>query len=144
VEDLVLILPQFSFYEFGVQLLGTSTWNSNRLLRMAGRDMEGAVFPSEDINDSGEDRYLAAAAVTGYGGADVNRFVVGGYEGVRRTIEAMAAADASGASLRGEMERLLDNRRHRFVEMMSGDGIRFSTVRMEKVEDFMTVAAPGR
>ena len=45
-EDLILILPQLSFYEFGVQLLGSSAWNSKNLQRMAGRDMEGAIFPA--------------------------------------------------------------------------------------------------
>ena len=144
VEDLVLILPQFSFYEFGVQLLGTSTWNSKRLLRMAARDMEGAVFPSEDVSEEEEERYLAAAAMTGFEGADVNRFVVGGYVGVRRTMEAMAAASASGSTLRDEMERMLSKRQHRFIEMMSGDGISFSTVRMERVEEYGTLAAPRR
>jgi branched-chain amino acid transport system substrate-binding protein len=143
-EDLVLILPQLSFYEFGVQLLGTSSWNSRKLIRMAGRDMEGAVFPSEDVSDSSEERYLAATALTGYEGRDVNRFVTGGYDGVRKMMEAMAAASASGSSLRDEMERMLSDRRHSFVELMSGDGIRFNIVRKERVEEYVTVSAPGR
>jgi branched-chain amino acid transport system substrate-binding protein len=143
-EDLVLILPQLSFYEFGAQLLGTSSWNSRKLLRMTGRDMEGAVFPSEDVSDSGEERYLAAAALTGYEDRDVNRFVTGGYDGVRKTMEAMAASSDSGSPLRDEMARMLDNRRHNFVALMSGDGIRFNIVRKERVEEYVTVSAPGR
>jgi branched-chain amino acid transport system substrate-binding protein len=143
-EDLVLILPQLSFYEFGVQLLGTSSWNSRKLFRMAGRDMEGAVFPSEDVSDSSEERYLAAAALTGYEGRDVNRFVTGGYDGVRKTMEAMAASSASGSPLRDEMERMLSNRRHNFVELISTDGIRLNTVRGEKVEEYGTVSVKGR
>ena len=43
-EDLVLILPQLSFHEFGIQLLGTSAWNSRRLVRMVGKDLEGATL----------------------------------------------------------------------------------------------------
>ncbi len=143
-EDLVLILPQFSFYEFGVQLLGTSSWNSSKLLRMTGRDMEGAVFPAEGISDSSEERYLAAAALTGYEGGDVNRFVAGGYDGVRKVLEAMAASSASEADLRDEMERMLSEKRHNFIELISGDGIRFNIVRKERVEEFVTISAPAR
>ncbi len=143
-EDLVLILPQLSFYEFGVQLLGTSSWNSRKLLRMAGRDMEGAVFPSEDVSESNEERYLAAAVLTGYEGGDVNRFVTGGYDGVKKTMEAMAAASASGSPLRDEMEKMFNERKHNFVERMSGDGIRFKIVRKERVEEFVTVSASDR
>ena len=53
-EDLILILPQLSFHEFGSQLLGTSAWNSRRLIRMAGRDLEGALFPPISISCGGE------------------------------------------------------------------------------------------
>jgi len=143
-EDLVLILPQLSFYEFGVQLLGTSSWNSSKLLRMAGRDMEGAVFPSDDISDSSDERYLAAAALTGYEGGDINRFVIGGYDGVRKVMEVMAAASASGSALRDEMERMLSQKRHNFIDLMSGDGIRFSIVRGERVEEYVTLSGEGR
>lgn len=143
-EDLVLILPQLSFYEFGVQLLGTSSWNSSKLLRMTGRDLEGAVFPAEDISGSSEERYLAAAVLTGYEGGDINRFVTGGYDGVRKVLEAMAASSASEESLRDEMERMLMEKQHNFIELMSGDGIRFNIVRGEKVEEFVTISAPVR
>jgi ABC-type branched-subunit amino acid transport system substrate-binding protein len=141
-EDLVLILPQLSFYEFGVQLLGTSGWNSMKLLRMAGRDMEGAVFPVEDVSVTGDERYLAAAALTGYEGGEVNRFVIGGYEGVRKVLAAMASASESGAPLRDEMERMLSDRRHNFIEKVTGDGIRFNIIRGERVEPFASVYAP--
>jgi branched-chain amino acid transport system substrate-binding protein len=143
-EDLVLILPQLSFYEFGVQLLGTSSWNSSKLLRMVGRDMEGAVFPSDDVSDSSDKRYLAAAALTGYGGGDVNRFVTGGYNGVRKVMEVMAAASASGSQLRDEMERMLSEKRHNFISLVSGNGISFSIVRGERVEEYLTLSDRGR
>lgn len=143
-EDLVLILPQLSFYEFGVQLLGTSLWNSRNLLRMAGRDMEGAVFPAMDVSDSGEERYLAAAVLTGHEGGDVNRFVTGGYDGVRKVMEAMAAASASGLPLRDEMEKMLSERRHNFIELVAGHGIMFNIVRSENVEEYVKVSASGR
>lgn len=138
-EDLVLILPQLSFYEFGTQLLGTSTWNSGRLLRMAGRDMEGAVFPAGTSTDESARRYLAACAMTGDGPGDVNRFVTGGYEGVRSVIEALGASASSGRPLREEMERALSLRRHRFVELAESGGVQLMIVRGERAERYLTI-----
>ncbi len=143
-DDLVLILPQLSFYEFGVQLLGTSSWNSGRLLRMAGRDMEGAVFPVEGISGPDEQRYLSAAALTGYEGGEVNRFIVGGYDGVRMMLEAMAASSVSGKTLRDEMERMLEEKRHEFIALMAGDGIPFNIVRGGKVQRYVVLTASDR
>ena len=106
--------------------------------------MEGSVFPSEDVSDSSEERYLAAAVLTGYEGGDVNRFVTGGYDGVRKVIEAMSSASDSGLPLRDEMEKMLSERRHNFVDLMSGDGISFNIVRRERVERYVTVSASSR
>ncbi|HEY5133522.1 MAG TPA: ABC transporter substrate-binding protein, partial [Candidatus Krumholzibacteriaceae bacterium] len=59
-EDLILILPQLSFHEFGVQLLGTSDWNSKRLIRMVGKDLEGALFLA-DVDTRGAERLFVKA-----------------------------------------------------------------------------------
>ena len=56
----------------------------------------------------------------------------------------MAYASDSGAPLRDEMERMLSEKRHNFVEMVSGDGIRFNIVRRERIESFAVVRAPQR
>lgn len=41
-----LIVPQLAYYEMGrVQLLGTNLWHSDRLVRMAGRFIQGAICP---------------------------------------------------------------------------------------------------
>ncbi len=138
-EDLILILPQLSFYEFGVQLLGTSAWNSRNLLRMAGRDMAGAVFPAESDVNGNERMYRSAAAFTGEQAGDVNRFSVAGYSGVRRVLEAMALSSASGGALRDEMERSLKSRRHQYIEMLTGEGLHFNTVRNEIVLRYTTL-----
>ncbi|MBN2072036.1 MAG: penicillin-binding protein activator [Candidatus Krumholzibacteriota bacterium] len=139
VEDLILILPQLSFYEFGVQLLGTSAWNSNNLLRMAGRDMEGAVFPAViDLKDD-EEAYRSAAAFTDRQAVDVNRFVIGGYIGVRKMLEAVAQSRRNGSSIREEMSKSLENNQHQYIELVSGKGILFYTIRNEKVIDYMTL-----
>jgi len=138
-EDLVLILPQLSFYEFGVQLLGTSAWNSGRLLRMAGRDMEGAVFPAGAASDAEARRYLAACVMTSDEPGEINRFVTGAYEGVRIVIEALASSASSGRPLREEMDRSISMRRHRFLELVESEGIPLMIVRQERAERFMTV-----
>ncbi|RPI75645.1 MAG: outer membrane protein assembly factor BamD [Desulfobacteraceae bacterium] len=42
-----LIAPQFPFHNiFGIHLFGTSLWQSEELIEMAGEYMQGAVFPS--------------------------------------------------------------------------------------------------
>ena len=139
VEDLILILPQFSFYEFGVQLLGTSAWNSKNLLRMAGRDMEGAVFPAVvDLRDD-EELYRSAAAFTGLQVNDVNRFVIGGYIGVRRMLDIIARSRESGSTIREEMTRALENTRHKYIELVAGKGIPFYSVKNEKFVDYTTL-----
>lgn len=138
-EDLVLILPQLSFYEFGVQLLGTSAWDSGRLLRMAGRDMEGAVFPAGAGEGRLAERYLAACALVGEDPGDANRFVAGGYEGVRAVIEALGASATSGLTVREEMERAISMRRHRFLELVEGEGIPLVIVRSERAAPFATI-----
>lgn len=46
-DHLVNILPQVRFYDVQMQLLGLSNWNSETLLKLAARELEGAVFPRE-------------------------------------------------------------------------------------------------
>ena len=138
-EDLILILPQLSFYEFGVQLLGTSAWNSSRLLRMAGHDMEGAIFPAVLGEQAAEEQFATAAAILDEPVGDVNPFLLGGYEGVKIVLNALQRSGVGGEGLREEMIRFFNNRRHPFLELASGQGIPFHTVRRERIEDFMTM-----
>jgi branched-chain amino acid transport system substrate-binding protein len=48
-EELILMLPQIAFYELQIQLIGLSNWNSEKLLRLSQRELEGAVFPGEAL-----------------------------------------------------------------------------------------------
>lgn len=137
-DDLVLILPQLSFYEFGIQLLGPSSWNSSRLLRMVGRDMEGAVFPADIGSEENERSFSAATALVGVPGEEANPFIVAGYKGVRMLIEAVEAV-GGGDALRDELARTLNNRRHPFLDLLTGGGIPFFTVRNERLEEFTTL-----
>jgi branched-chain amino acid transport system substrate-binding protein len=138
-EDLILILPQLSFYEFGVQLLGTSAWNSRRLIRMAGRDMEGAVFPGKISERYDEELFLAAAALLDEPPGEVNRFAVGGYKGIKIVLEAVRAGGGGREGVRGEMIRYFDEIRHPYLDFVSGQGIPIYIVRNERVEELLVV-----
>jgi branched-chain amino acid transport system substrate-binding protein len=135
-EDLILILPQLSFHEFGVQLLGTSDWNSKRLVRMAGKDLEGAVFPEDVESTEGEKRYAAACGATRESLGEVNSVVLGGYDGTRILIDALSKAKSGGDALRDELARTLQTRRSPFLELMAGPGLPFNTIRSERVVPF--------
>lgn len=139
VEDLVLVLPQLSFYEFGVQLLGLSTWHSSRLMRMAGRDMEGAVFLGRTNERRDEEQFAAAAVLVDEPVEDTNPFVLGGYKGVRMLLAAIEDC-ASDGDLKGALTRELHQRRHPFLELVSGDGIPFYTVRRGRLEPYSSLS----
>ncbi|MCD6380167.1 ABC transporter substrate-binding protein [bacterium] len=136
-DDLVLILPQLSFYEFGVQLLGLSTWDFDDLIQMIGRDMTGAVFPAETGTNRDRELYLSAASYIGEPREGTNRFEVDGYIGTKRVIDLLTV-NAPDMSLRKRMEYLLNNRLNPYLEAISSDGILFYTVRNRKKELFLT------
>jgi len=135
-EDLILILPQLSFHEFGVQLLGSSGWNSKRLIRMVGKDLEGALFPADVDTRGGEQLFMGACALVNEPVGEINQVVVGGYRGTRLLLEAINRSQSGGEPLREEMSRLLEKRRHPFLDLMSGEGILFYTVRNERAVEF--------
>ncbi|MFA4947657.1 MAG: penicillin-binding protein activator [Candidatus Krumholzibacteriia bacterium] len=135
-EDLILILPQLSFHEFGSQLLGTSAWNSRRLIRMVGRDLEGALFPADIDQLGGERLFASACALVNEPAGEINQVVIGGYRGTRLLLEALAKSKSGGATLREEMSRLLEKRRHPFLDLVAGEGILFYTVRNERAVEY--------
>ncbi len=139
VDDLVLVLPQLTYYEFGVQLLGSSAWNSKRLHRMAGRDMEGSIFPAVLAEKQIEELYLVAAANTGEPAGEVNPFVLGGYRGMRMMLQALARAGGGGERLRDELRRLMENSLQPYLEFVTGRGIPFFTVRNGRVVPYTTL-----
>jgi hypothetical protein len=136
-DDLVLILPQLSFYEFGVQLLGLSTWDFDDLLQIVGKDMTGAIFPAETGSNGDRELYLSAASSIGEPREGTNRFEVEGYIGTKRVIDLLTI-NAPDMSLRKKMEYLLNNRLNPYLEAISSDGILFYMVRNSKKELFLT------
>jgi branched-chain amino acid transport system substrate-binding protein len=140
-EDLILILPQLSFHEFGAQLLGTSAWNSRRLIRMAGKDLEGALFPADIDQREGERLFTNACARVNEPAGEINQVVVGGYRGTKLLVEALARSKSGGAPLREEMSRILEKRRHPFLDLIAGEGILFYTVRNERAVEYGVLKA---
>jgi ABC-type branched-subunit amino acid transport system substrate-binding protein len=138
VDDLVLILPQISYYEFGVQLLGTSAWHSNRLLRMSARDMEGAIFPQLPEVERDEELLAAAFEYVGESSGEFNTFIVGGYMGTRAILAALAEGATDREAMRGAVSRTLENRPHVYLEFVSGPGITFYTVHDERFGIFLS------
>ncbi|MCZ6765899.1 MAG: penicillin-binding protein activator [bacterium] len=83
-EELVYVLPQVAFYDMQIQLLGLSNWNSERLLRLSKRELEGALFPREAYH--GRDRSSRIQFETRYKelyGGDVHSVASAGYFGMR-------------------------------------------------------------
>ncbi|MFO7916290.1 MAG: ABC transporter substrate-binding protein [Candidatus Krumholzibacteriales bacterium] len=141
-NDLVLIMPQLSFYEFGVQLLGLSMWDSSDLIYMSGRDMSGAVFPAQTREENDRALYLSAAAFVGEPVENVNHFEVRGYVGMREIINVIQAG-GEGTTIRDRMHRALKNRVHPFVRAAAGDGIMINIIRDGRKEEFITYKFPG-
>jgi branched-chain amino acid transport system substrate-binding protein len=105
VEELLQILPQTKFFDLQVQLLGTSQWNSDRLLRLARDELEGAVFPAEAHYGATEARDKALRErIMSAGATDVSPVAVAGYYGTRVVLDAVA----SGASSRDDVRKYLD------------------------------------
>lgn len=55
-QQVALITPQFPFYNvFDVRFLGTSLWQSQELIEMAGDYIQGAIFPAGFFKEGGSD-----------------------------------------------------------------------------------------
>lgn len=105
VEELLQILPQTRAFDLEVQLLGTSQWNSDKLLRLARDELEGAIFPAESHYGSTPERDRALRDRIMAGGAtDLNPVAVAAYYGTRAVLEAVT----SGASSRDDVRAYLD------------------------------------
>lgn len=135
-NDLVLIMPQLSFYEFGIQLLGLSSWNSSSLIYLNGKDMSGAVFPAETARDHERDMYISAAELVNEPAERVNNFEVRGYIGTRQVIDLIASGSGKD-TLRDRMFDFLNRRVHPYIEAAGNDGIPFYRIRDGSKEEFL-------
>ncbi len=105
VEELLQILPQTRSFDLQVQLLGTSQWNSDKLLRLSRAELEGAIFPAEAHYGSTPQRDKAMHdRIMTAGATDVNPVAVAAYYGTRAVLDAIA----SGAASRDDIRTFLD------------------------------------
>jgi ABC-type branched-subunit amino acid transport system substrate-binding protein len=84
-----------------LQLLGLSDWNSDKLLRLTQRELEGALFPNEVHH--GKDRESYQRFVTAYRetyGSDIHPVAAGGYFGMRLLLSALSAGAADREQVR--------------------------------------------
>jgi len=106
VEELLQILPQTKAFDLQAQLLGTSQWNSDKLLRLARDELEGAIFPAEAHYGSTPERDKALRdRIMTSGASDVSPVAVAAYYGTRAVLDAMT----SGASSRDDVRDFLDS-----------------------------------
>jgi branched-chain amino acid transport system substrate-binding protein len=111
VEELLQILPQARFYDLHVQLLGVGQWNSDKLLRLARAELEGAVFPTDShIGSTPEINAMLNQKLAPAAGADASPVSIAGYYGMR----VVMAALEDGASSRDDVRAYLD-------KMLRGD-----------------------
>ena len=108
VEELLQILPQTRFFDLQVQLLGLSQWNSEKLLRLARDELEGALFPAEThYGQTAENERALREKILAAGGTDLSPVALAGYYGTRVVLEAMGEGASSREDLRVRLDRKL-------------------------------------
>ena len=70
---------------------------------------------------------------------DANPFVLGGYKGVTTVLTAIEESMENGSTLQDALKGALHNRRHPYVEIVSGQGIPFYTIRDGRLELYSTM-----
>lgn len=137
IDDLLLLIPQVKFYDLQVQLLGLSNWNSEKLLRLSGEELEGALFPREAYRGKDPAAFVKfREAMTQKGIAEINPISEAGYFGLRLMLEAID----SGASSRDEVRAFLDHelKQDAAGRMAEAQALPLLRVRGGRVMDFET------
>ena len=102
VEELLNLIPQVRFYDLQVPLLGLSNWNSERLLRLSGRELEGALFPAEIYR--GKDPQALRrfeAMMLGKGETEPSPITAAGYFGTQLVLQGLAEGAISRDEVAG-------------------------------------------
>jgi len=99
-----LLATQLIFYDVKVSLLGINAWNSPDLLRVAGRSLEGSVFPDGFFADSpdGEVREFVELYRQRYQ-AEPSLFSAQAYDATRIVLDAVQHSASSGKTVRDHL-----------------------------------------
>ncbi len=147
-DELVNILPQIRFNDLQIQILGLSNWNSDKLLKLAGRELEGAVFPREGYfgKDPAEYERFASKYLERHAGdgklksaADVPPVAAAGYFGARCVLDAIDKGAVDRDQVREFLEADLVTSGDEMLKAV--ESFPFVTVSEGKVREF--VLPPG-
>jgi branched-chain amino acid transport system substrate-binding protein len=135
VEELLQMLPQAKFHDVQVQMLGLSQWNSDKLMRLARDELEGAVFPAESHYGStrAEQSALVAKLATPNTN-DASPVSVAGYYGTRAVLQAIGDGAASREDVRVYLDQHL--RGDPATRAARAAGVPLVRVRAGKIEPF--------
>jgi branched-chain amino acid transport system substrate-binding protein len=139
-DDLMNILPQISFYDLHLQLLGLSSWNSEKLLRISRQAMEGAIFPRETYHGRVRNTYQHFLSRYGaaYGG-EVHPVAIAGYFGLRLLLQATIAGAIDRDRMREYLYEELGGSAER--RMAEADALGILRVNDGKVKEFTAAAS---
>jgi branched-chain amino acid transport system substrate-binding protein len=145
-EELLLILPQIRFLDIEAQLLGPSSFNTERLLRLSAQEMEGAIFPSDIYSGRSREEYERFQSL--YRDAhheDPNPVAVRAYFGAQALLEAIEAGAGTREEVRDRLEALARSRNHPLSRIRQAEALDLLTVRDGRVVPFvMPTEVPGR
>jgi branched-chain amino acid transport system substrate-binding protein len=115
-EELILMLPQIAFYELQIQLIGLSNWNSEKLLRLSQRELEGAVFPGEALHGKNRESYqrFVSEYEKRFGG-EVHPVATAAYFGMRVLLQSISAGAIDRKQVRDHLTQELGSGAERRV-----------------------------
>jgi ABC-type branched-subunit amino acid transport system substrate-binding protein len=103
-HQIAMIAPQLAFYDVKVPLLGTNTWNSPNLTKLADRSIDGSTFVDAFFLDSPDqnirefvDRYRRKYQT------DPSPFAAQAYDATRIVIEAIRKGATTGRAVRDQL-----------------------------------------
>ena len=136
-EELILMLPQINFYDLQIQLFGLSNWNSEKLLRLSQRELEGAIFPGEALYGKNRESYqhFLEGYRAQYGG-DVHPVATAGYFGMRLLLEALDSGAVDRTQVRDYLDQTLNSTAER--RMAQSNSLSILNVRSGEVREFTT------
>lgn len=107
--QIALLAPQLRFHDIKVPLLGSNTWNSPDLLRLADRSIDGSVFVDALFQDSPDpavrdftERYRRKYQ------SNPTAFAAQAYDAARLVVEAVKKGAASGKAVREQLLKSQD------------------------------------